>query len=167
MKTIKKTIAILSLVLLTFSCSKDDSPDPIVPPPTAANTNFIRCTVDGVPYEITGNQVYNYKDAAGFNIAFNNTVLNTGIDMAIKGVPAVRTYTCNSSNYTTVGRLQYQTPDTTYTTAFCSGDTGIVTITSVNGNTIEGTFNFTCRGIAMCHLAAKVITNGTFKITYR
>ena len=104
MKTIKKTIAILSLVLLTFSCSKDDkNPVPVAPPQASANTNFIRCNVDGVPYEITGTKIYNYKDAAGFNIAFNNTVLNTGIDMAIKGVPTVQSYTCNSSNVSTVG----------------------------------------------------------------
>ena len=85
--------------------------------------------------------------------------------MAIKGVPTVQSYTCNSSNVSTVGRLQYQSPDS-YSTAFCSTSSGTVTITSVNGNTIEGTFSFSGKRILMCTAAAKVITNGTFKITY-
>ena len=164
MKTIQTTIAILFITLFSISCSSsEDSPAP--KPTPATNNNFIRCNVDGVAYEITDNQIFNYKDSAGFNIAFNNTVLTTGIDMALKGVPTVQTYTCNSTNITTVGRLQYQSPDT-YTTAFCSTSSGIVTITAVNGNTIEGTFSFSGKRLLMCTAAAKVITNGTFKITY-
>ena len=160
MKTLKNTFTILFISILTLSCSSDDDSSGTTP-----NDNFIRAMIDGVAYEITGDQIFNYKDASGFNIAFKNTVLTTGIDIALIGVPTVQTYTCNNTNLTTVGRLQYHSPDL-YTTAFCGDTSGIVTITSVNGNTIQGTFNFTAKGLAMCSEPAKVITNGTFKITY-
>ncbi len=161
-KKILKFKFILILALATLSCSKNENNS--TTPSTEINDNFIRCKVDGVAYEITGNQIYNYKDASGFNIGFKNTVLTTGIDMALSGIPIVQTYTCNPSNVSTVGRLQYLSPDI-YTTAFCSSS-GILTITSVNGNTIQGTFNFSGKKILMCTQAAKVITDGTFKITY-
>jgi len=160
MKTIKTTFVVLFTAVLSISCNKSDDAST-----TVANDNFIRCKVDGVNYEITGNQIFNYKDASGFNISFNNTVLTTGIDMALSGVPAVQTYTCNPSNITTVGRLQYRSPDI-YSTAFCAGSSGIVTITSVNGNTVQGTFSFSGKRLLMCTQAAKAITDGTFKITY-
>jgi len=160
MKTIKTTFVVLFTAVLSISCNKsDDNPSP------PANDNFIRCKVDGVNYEITGNQIYNYKDTSGFNIGFNNAILTSGIDMALSGIPMVQTYTCNPSNITTVGRLQYRSPDI-YSTAFCSDSSGTVIITSVNGNTIQGTFSFSGKRLLLCTQAATVITDGTFKITY-
>ena len=162
MKIFKTTFAILIIALLSFSCNKDD--DNTTPTPVA-NDNFIRCIVDGVAYEITGNQIFNYKDASGFNISYNNTLSTTGIDMAIAGEPIVKTYTFNNTNLTTVGRLQFASPDI-YTTAFCADVSGTLIITAKNGNTIEGTFSFSGKRLLMCTQPAKTITEGTFKITY-
>jgi hypothetical protein len=165
MKNLKTTFAILVLTILSISCSKDDDNNSAQTPAPVANDNFIRCKVDGVNYEITGNQIFNYKDASGFNIAYKNTLATTGIDMAIAGEPIVKTYTFNNTNLTTVGRLQYNSPDT-YTTGFCDSVSGTLTITAKNGNTIQGTFSFTAKRLLMCTQPAKTITEGTFKITY-
>jgi hypothetical protein len=162
MKTqILKFATILFVAMITISCNKDDDNSSA----TVANDNFIRCKVDGVAYEITGDQIFNYKDASGFNITFDNTVLTTGIDIALAGIPTVQTYTCNSTTLTTVGRMQYHNPDI-FTTAFCATSSGTVTITSVNGKTIEGTFAFSGKRLLMCTQPSKVITEGSFKITY-
>jgi hypothetical protein len=164
MKNILITLAILFIALSIISCNKDDDSNPSTPLP-ATKDNFIRCKVDGIAYEITGDQIFNYKDASGFNIAYKNTIATTGIDIALFGVPIVQTYTCNSTNLTTVGRLQYDSPNI-YSTAFCATSLGIVTITSVNGNTIQGTFSFSGKRLLMCIQPSKVITEGSFKITY-
>jgi len=160
MKTIKTTFVVLFTAVLSISCNKSDDASTLV-----ANDNFIRCKVDDVNFEITGNQIFKYKDASGFNIGFKNTVVTTGIDMAFYGVPMVQTYTCNPSNIKTVGRLQHRSPDI-YSTAFFAGSSGIVTSTSVNGNTLQGTFSFSGKRLLMCTQAAKVVTDETFKITY-
>lgn len=162
MKTLKKTFAILLLVSVTFSCSKDDAPAPAENQLPTASTNFIRASVDGIAYEAIGAQVTTLSDASAFNI--NSDATGTGFALSIMGAPSVRSYSLTNANGTTVGQLRYKSPDL-YLTAKCSGS-GTLTITAKNGNTIEGTFSFTgFKFIGACAEPTKSITNGTFKVT--
>ena len=161
MKVAKNFFVSLFFLMIVMSCSKkDDAPAPS--PAPASNNNFIKAMVNGVAYEATGSQINTLSDASAFN--FGSDGNGTGMDFAITGAPTVKTYTFTSSNTTTVGRLQYKSPDL-YTTAKCTGS-GTLTITAKNGNTIEGTFSFTAfKFIGVCSEPTKAITNGTFKVT--
>jgi hypothetical protein len=175
-KTIKYTFAVLILSLFAFSflitsCggSDDDAPTPTpapAPTPVSTNDNFIRCKIDGVSYEATGAQIVADQNELAFNIrSFNSASGIEGMDFSIMGQAVVGTYSFNSSNLTTVGKLQYRSPTIIFSSAKCTS-TGTLTITAKNGNTIEGTFSFTGKNlIALCSEPTKTISEGTFKIT--
>ncbi len=162
MKTLLKTIAILFISLLTFSCGNDDDNSTNQIPSTS--TDFIRCKIDGVAFEATGASIIADQNDIAFNMNSDVRSGGIGMDFSFFGQAAVGTYTVNPSNLMTVGRLQYRSPDI-YSTGVCAGSNGTLIITSKNGNTIEGTFNFSGKKIALCGEPAKVITEGTFRIT--
>jgi hypothetical protein len=162
MKTLKNIIAILIITTFTISCSHND--DTTTTPLPAANNNFIRCKIDGVDYAVTGTAITGDQNSLAFNFRSDITGGGVGMDFSLNGQAAVGTYSPNYSNATTVGRLNYRSPDI-YSSGICSTSSGTLTITAKNGNTIEGTFNFNGKKTLGCSNAAKVITNGTFKVT--
>ena len=164
-KTILTVLSVISVALIA-SCNNDgEDPATIVQLPTT-NSNFIRCKIDGVAYEAPVAQILADQNSYAWNFRsdVSGGVSGVGLDFSIIGQAAVGTYTVNPSNLTTVGRLNYRSPDI-YSSGLCSSSSGTLIITSKNGNTIEGTFSFTGKKVALCGEAAKVITEGTFKIT--
>lgn len=162
MKTLKNTFVILFISLLTFSCSNND--DDATTPLPSTSSDFIRCKLDGVAFEATGATILADQNEIAFNMNSDVRSGGIGMDFSFFGQAAVGTYTVNPSNLTSVGRLQYRSPDI-YSTGVCTGSNGTLIITAKNGNIIEGTFNFSGKKIALCGEPAKVITEGTFRIT--
>jgi Family of unknown function (DUF6252) len=162
MKTILKAIAILFITSLAISCNNDD--DNSTTP--ATSTSFIKCKIDGVAYEAPIADILADQNEVAWNFRsdISGSSSGIGLDFSITGQAAVGTYTFNTTNVMTVGRLNYRSPDI-YSSGICTGSNGTLTITSKNGNTIEGTFNFSGKKIALCGEPAKVITEGTFRIT--
>jgi Family of unknown function (DUF6252) len=165
MKTLLKTFAILFISLLIFSCSNDD--DNTTTPTPTTSTSFIRCKIDGVAYEAPVADILADQNEIAWNFRsdISGGASNIGLDFSITGQAAVGTYTFNTTNVMTVGRLNYRSPDI-YSSGICTGSNGTLTITAKNGKTIEGTFSFTGKKIAGCTSAAKVITDGTFRVTF-
>lgn len=168
MKTIQTTIAILFITLFSISCSSsDDNPAPAPTAPAATNNNFIRCKIDGLAYEAPVNNILADQNTVAWNFRsdISDGVSGIGLDFSINGQAAVGTYTFNTTNVTTVGRLNYKSPDI-YSSGICTGSNGTLTITTKNGNTIEGTFSFTGKTFLGCSNPAKSITAGTFRVTF-
>lgn len=163
-KIILTMLGLISIAIIS-SCNNDDEA-PAPPVQLQTNSNFIRCKIDGVAYDAPVAQILADQNSFALNIRtdISGGVSGVGLDFSIIGQAAVGTYTVNPSNLTTVGRLQYRSPDI-YSSGLCASSSGILIITSKNGNTIEGTFSFSGKKIALCGEAAKVITEGTFKIT--
>lgn len=162
MKTLKNTFAILLITLISISCShSDDSPAPTSP----SNDNFIRCKIDGVDYEVTGTAITGAQNSLAFDFRSDISGGGTGMDFSINGQAAVGSYSLTYSNATTAGRLNYRLNGDIYSSGICSTSSGTLTITSKNGNTIEGTFSFTGKKALGCSNAPKMITNGSFKVT--
>jgi hypothetical protein len=161
MKTILTAITILCITL-SISCNKDDGETPN----SSVNENFIKAKIDGVSYEVTGTALHGSLDEDGFDLDSRNST-STGMDFYIIGNIAVGTYNFSTANVTTQGRLNYRLTGENFTTGFCSVSNGTLTITAINGKTIEGTFSF--MGSSMSESCAspstKTVTEGTFKIT--
>ena len=161
MKTILTAITILCITL-SISCNKDDGETPN----SSVNENFIKAKIDGVSYEVTGTALHGSLDEDGFDLDSRNSTSN-GMDFYIIGNIAVGTYNFSTANVTTQGRLNYRLTGENFTTGFCSVSNGTLTITAINGKTIEGTFSF--MGSSMSESCAspstKTVTEGTFKIT--
>lgn len=161
MKTILTAITILCITL-SISCNKDDGETPN----SSVNENFIKAKIDGVSYEVTGTALHGSLDEDGFDLDSRNSS-STGMDFYIIGNIAVGTYNFSTANVTTQGRLNYRLTGENFTTGFCSVSNGTLTITAINGKTIEGTFSF--MGSSMSESCAspstKTVTEGTFKIT--
>lgn len=165
MKTLKKIASIVLITLVSISCShSDDSSTTPTPTPTV-NDNFIRCKIDGVDYAATGTAVTGAQNSLAFDFRSDISGGGIGMDFSLNGQAAVGTYTPNYANATTIGRLNYRSPDI-YSSGICSTSSGTLTITAKNGKTIEGTFSFTGKKVLGCSSAAKTITNGTFKVTF-
>jgi hypothetical protein len=163
--SIRKIATILILALFSMSCEgSDDSSNPT--PTPSPNTNFIKATIDGANYEVTGNQITTLQDAVAFNFRSDITGGGTGLDFSIFGTATIGTYTFNQAALTTVGRLNYRLNSDIFSSAICSTSSGTLTITSKSGKTIEGTFSFTAKRLAQCSVPEKVITNGTFRVTF-
>ena len=166
MKTLKlkHIFSVLVMAILVVSCSSNND-ETAVPAPTA-NSNFIKAKIDGVVYEAAVGSIMADQNEIAWNVrSFNTAAGISGMDFAIMGQARVGTYTFNSSNLTTVGRLQYRNPDI-FSSAICPTSSGTLTISAKNGNTIEGTFNFTGKKLLGCDKAAKTITEGSFKIAF-
>ena len=165
MKTLKTKFAILLVTLLSISCSRsDDTPAATTLP--VANDNYIRCNVDGIAYEALGAAVIADQNSVAFNFRSDISGGGTGIDVSVNGQAAVGTYTLNYSTASTAGRLNYRLSGDIYSSSICSTSVGTLTITSKNNKTIIGTFSFSGKKILGCSNAAKVITTGTFKVTF-
>ncbi len=165
MKSLFKTFAFLLVAILTFSCSKDEETPAIAGQPTT-NTNFIRATIDGVAYEAPVTQIMADQNTVAWNFRSDivGGVSGIGLDFSVIGQASLGTYSFNTTNVSTVGRLNYKSPDI-YSTGICTGSIGTLTITAKNGSTIEGTFSFTGKTFLGCSNPAKSITNGTFRVT--
>lgn len=161
MKTIFKTITLLLITILTHSCNNDSDSST-----STTNDNFIRAVIDGVSYEATGAGLHGSLDENGFDLDSRNSS-GTGMDFFIIGDVPVGTYSFSSSNVTTQGRLNYRLSGENFSSGFCSVSNGILTITSINGKTVEGTFSFTGSSMSEPCLnpSTKSVTEGSFKIT--
>jgi hypothetical protein len=164
MKTLQKIFVILFISLLTISCSNDDDNSTTTTP--TPSTSYIRCKIDGVAYEAPVANILADQNSVAWNFRsdISDGVSGIGLDFSVNGQAAVGTYTFNTTNVTTVGRLNYRSPDI-YSSGICTGSNGILTITAKNGNTIEGTFSFTGKTFLGCANPAKSITEGTFRVT--
>ena len=151
---------------LAFSCNKND--DGSSTPEPSTNDNFIRAKVDGVAYEATGSNITREQNEPAFNMSTTYFGGGTGLDFSIRGEATIGTYNFSNSVVTTVGRLNYRDGATTdvYSTAYCPTSSGVFTITSKTGKTIEGTFSFTGRVLSACSGTTVEVTEGTFKITF-
>jgi hypothetical protein len=166
--TFRNTFAILIMTLLSMSCSNsDDNPIPNPTPTPTSSANFLRCKIDGVAYEAPIANIIADQNTVAWNIRsdISGGASGVGFDFSIKGQAAVGTYTFNMSNAPAVGRLNYKSPDI-YSSGICSTSNGTLTITAKNGKTIEGTFSFSGKAFLGCSNPAKVITEGTFKVTF-
>jgi hypothetical protein len=159
MKKVSNAILSILITALTLSCSSDSATP-------AASDNSIKAKIDGVAYTATGTQISGDQNTVGFNFGSYLSSGGTGFDFSINGTATVGTYTFNTTNLTSVGRLNYRLSSEIYSSAICANSGGTLTITSKNGKTIEGTFSFTGKKVLGCAEAAKVITDGTFKITF-
>ncbi len=164
MKTLKITFAFLFSALLILSCNNDD--DNATTPTPTTSTNFIKCKIDGVAYEApVSNILANQNEVAwNFRSDISGGANGIGLDFSINGQAAVGTYTFNTTNVMTVGRLNYRSPDI-YSSGICTGSNGTLTITTKNGNTFEGTFSFTGKKLLGCSNPSKSITDGTFRVS--
>jgi hypothetical protein len=164
MKTLKNTIAILLISLLAICCNNDGD-STTNPTPTSSN-NFIRCKIDGVAYEAPVTNILADQNELAWNFRsdISGNASGIGLDFSITGQATVGTYTFNTTNVATVGRLNYRSPNI-YSSGICAGSYGTLTITSKNGNTIEGTFSFIGKTFLGCDNPAKSITEGTFRVS--
>lgn len=163
MKSILNSFAILFVSLLTISCNNDDDPPT---PTTATNDNFIKAKIDGVDYMVSGSAITGDQNSLAFNFRSDISGGGTGMDFSINGQAVVGTYALNYSNASTAGRLNYRLNGDIYSSGICSTSGGTLTITAKNQKTIEGTFSFTGKKALGCSDAPKVISNGTFKVTF-
>lgn len=166
MKTLKNTFAILLIALFAISCNNnDDNPSETSIPPVVANDNYIRCKIDGVAYAVSGAAITGAQNSNAFDFRSDISGGGIGMDFSLSGQAAVGTYTFNTTNVIAVGRLDYKSPDI-YSSGICTGSKGTLTINAKNGKTIEGTFSFTGKKLFGCSNPAKVISEGTFKVTF-
>jgi heat shock protein HslJ len=165
MKTLQKTILLVLITLFSINCSKsDDIPAPT--PTPVANDNFIKAKIDGVDYMVSGNAVTGAQNSIAFDFRSDISGGGTGMDFSIIGQAAVGTYNFTYNNVSTVGRLNYRLSNDIYSSGICNTSSGTLTIIAKNGKTIEGTFSFSGKKILGCAAAQKIITDGTFKITF-
>lgn len=162
MKTIMKPFIMLLFIVALFSCSSDDDSSN-----STTNDNFIRAKINGVSYEATGSGLHGSFDEEGLDIDSRDTN-GTGMDFYIIGNVSQGTYNFSSSNVTTQGRLNYRLTGENFSSGFCSVSNGTLTITSINGKTVTGTFSFTGSSMSESCLnpSTKAITEGSFKITF-
>jgi hypothetical protein len=162
MKTLKNIIIISLITILLISCGSDSNSNSA---PAASNSNFIKAKIDGVDYMVTGNAITGVQNSIAFDFRSDISGGGTGMDFSILGQAAVGTYTFNTSNVTTVGRLNYRLNSDIFSSGICATSSGTLTITAKNGSTIEGTFSFNGKKILGCAEAQKAITDGSFKMT--
>lgn len=88
------------------------------------------------------------------------------MDFYILGEATVGTYTFTPGSSMTVGRLNYRLNHENFSSGFCSVSGGTLTITSKNGNTIQGSFSFNASSMSesCANPSIAVVTEGTFKI---
>lgn len=165
MKTIKTTFAILFILLFTFSCSNNNDETPAQNQPTAADY-FLKAKVNGVQYTATSVQTNATKIGSGTTttITINSSVAGKNFKFTLIGNPATGTFPLNynSSN----GDLGYVESSLNYSTLICPDNSGTIIITAVSNTEIADTFNFVAKSSTICSDAAKIITEGTFKIKF-
>ncbi len=165
MKIMKRTFAILTLALVTFSCSKDDAPAIPLLPPTA--DYFLKAKIDGNQYQTDAP----FRVLAGRNddrLTINSVLAdNRNFELKISGVITAGTYNypaAPSDDYSL--SLSYDdgsSASSIWRTGVCTGTTGTLTITSYSATEVSGTFSFTGKRTGSCADAAKSITEGSFK----
>ena len=164
MKTLKTKIAILFIILLTFSCGNDDEPNPANPITTF--DYFLKAKIDGVQYDAVPGQVLaaNNTDRLTISSAIPD---NRNFELIIIRPTGIGTYTYPApaaADY--VIRMSYS--DASSATSIwivnsCSAATGTITISALSTTEVSGTFSFTGKRTSFCTDAAKIITEGSFK----
>jgi hypothetical protein len=166
MKSLKNTFSILSIVFLTFACSKNNDEAPAQnQPPTSEY--FLKAKIDGVQYQTD----------ASFRVLSNNnndrititSVIADNRNFKIQIDRPIGTVTYSYPAPSTeeyVLRMEYghaTSATALWRTGTCSGTTGTLTITALSATEISGTFSFTGKRTGFCSDPAKVITEGSFK----
>ena len=163
MKSLKNTFAILGLTILAFSCGKDDIPTTT---PTPTFDYFLKAKVNAVSYDATDAQTNATKIGSGATttMTINSAVGGKSFKFTLIGTPTTRTFPLdsNSSN----GDMSYVESSLNYSTLICPENSGTLIITAVSNTEIAGTFNFTAKSSTICSDAAKIITDGSFKIKF-
>ena len=174
MKTLKITLTILCIVLLSFSCGKDDNPSDGNPTPTS--DYFMRAKVDGVQYEAVAPRVLASKSPDRITISSVLPDLRS-FEIIIDDYPTnpVGTYVVPSSNATTyLANLKFSdgsSATSSFEAGSCcavdcaaGGTRGTIVITAISATEISGTFSFTgTQTSGTCPRPKKMITEGSFK----
>jgi hypothetical protein len=164
MKTLKTTFKTLIILLFTISCSKSDDLGS-TPAPTTSD-NFFNATVDGgTPFQARGGQVIAGKsNGATPRITVTTSIAGVGnFQITLDNPVGVSIYTIGTAGYTLKFEHGISGESAIYSSYSCSGLTGTLTITALSDTEISGTFSFTAKKGGACGVAAKQITNGSFK----
>jgi hypothetical protein len=164
MKTLKKTFTLLITILFTISCSKSDNSSET--PATSNSDYFFNATVDGgTPFQAKGAQVLAGKTiSATPRITITSSIAGVGNFQIILDNPVgVSTYNIGTVGYTLKFEHGVAGESTGYSSYSCSGLSGTLNITALSDTEISGTFSFTAKKGGSCGVAAKQITNGSFK----
>ena len=163
--SILKTVSILALALLTFSCGKDDAPA-ATPLPTGSDY-FLKAKVDGAQYQ-TDAAFRVLTSRSVDRITVGSTLSdNRNFELKVDGSFGVGTF-----NYPSPSGAAYDlsltygdasSSSAIWKTGSCTGTTGTLTITALSATEISGTFSFTGKRTGSCADAAKTITEGSFK----
>ena len=166
MKTIIKTIAILFVSILTFSCSNDDD-DVAAQNQTPTTDYFLKAKIDGVQYQTDA--AFRVLTSTSNDKIKITSVLSDNRNFELQIDRPIGTGTYNYPAPSTeeyVLRMEYG--DATSSTALwrtgaCSATTGTLTITALSATEVSGTFSFTGKRTSFCSDPAKLITEGSFK----
>ena len=139
----------LMIVVSFFSCSKDNNA--VVQPP------FMNCKADGVTIDF--NQYSAIQNGSNVQINGSSTAGGSTIALSINNISSGQTGSFNigSGNFNSAS---YTDASGGYSAGTSNGS-GVITITVNNGNTIEGSFQFTA---VSSSAKSKVITEGKFLI---
>ena len=166
MKTIKKTIYVtflcLSVILASCSSSDDNNDGDNNDDGGGNGTEFLTAKVDGSNFEAAQSPAVIVGATSGNGLMTFQGGTNEGktIRGSVFNYDGVGTYT-TGDNITNVNSLMYITlPNNAWSSTFDIGS-GIITITSDDGSTIEGTFSF--EGYNADNQTTKTITEGSFK----
>lgn len=137
------------LVASFFSCSKDNGP--VAQPP------FMNCKADATTIDF--NQYTAVNNGTNLQINGTSTAASASIGLSINNISSGQTgsFTIGPGNFNSAS---YSDATGGYSAGTSNGS-GIITITTNNGTTIQGTFQFTAVSLSA---KSKVITEGRFLI---
>lgn len=163
MKTLLKTLSILTLSILSFSCGNDDEPKR-----NSTAKYFFKAKIDGTQYQTEGNAFQVAASNLSDKIKISTiTSDNKSFELEIVRPTGVGTYTYPNETADYLLRMQYSdgtSATSIWSTGTCAGTTsGTLVITTLSATEISGTFSFTGKRTSFCSDAAKVITEGSFK----
>jgi len=162
-KTFGKTLCMAAVLFILNSCNKDDdnTPAPYVP---AANTSFVKGTVEGTAFSsLTASCSKAGSGADAVVTILGADLAANSISLVLVGITATGTYDVNNA---TNSVLNYSpgSGGVAYSTGECSAASGTITVTAIDATHVEGTFSFTGKDTDNCDTGAtKTVTNGTFK----
>lgn len=145
---------VLTLVVM-LTCKQDDDPD--------SNANFFHCKIDGADYRITGDGAY-AVDFGDHLIIYGVDADNFTVYIQIQKTNlSVGDYTFDNDNF---GYVIPDEPGAAGFASFVGGGSGKVTLTKVEDDRYEGSFEFMAFDFGDDRLGTEV-TDGDFSVLER
>jgi hypothetical protein len=165
MRSIKNlTLLAIAFVLITLSSCKKDNGD--VPSTSKSNlTAKVNGTVivfDKFAVGITGS-----VNGVDFTSVQGTAADGSNMSLTINGaVVAGKTYVSSTTDLENSGSVLFTTKDDeTFSSYDNDSGEGSITVTSVSGKTIKGTFKGKLKGFLSSSTETKTVTEGTFTVT--